>query len=274
MPVFLTTCPDSMEPGQGQTTSLHCDVMPLDQDQSTTFRPNVPVCIPARWDSTRLPGKLLATLANGKTVLQTTVETALRADCGPVFVLAADERIEVAARHFGVEVFRSIDPARNGSERIAEALRRGWLGIPTPPRVINLQGDAVGASAALLRAALNALDNCPGAELGTVAIPANSVQASGRTTVERDGLLGTNFSRKPLNNEEGLLLHVGIYAYNTASLLEVAMLPPSPREVEESLEQLRWVENGRGVGLTVAQASPAEAHAIDVLNDLQAQASA
>jgi 3-deoxy-manno-octulosonate cytidylyltransferase (CMP-KDO synthetase) len=237
--------------------------------QSNTFAGDVPVCIPARWAAKRLPGKLLAVMPDGRTVLQTTVDIARLAGCGPVIVLAADERIERAADRLGVEVRRSIDPARNGSERIAEALRRGWLGVPMPGRVLNLQGDAVGARPEFLKAALAALDACPHAALGTVAVPLGTENPDGRTTVRRDGLLAVDFSRRALTNPEGLLAHVGIYAYRSAALLDVAALEPRAREVEESLEQLRWLETGRTIALSVVQAPSLTAHAIDVAGDLQ-----
>ena len=246
--------------------------MTATHDQSTTFPEDVPVCIPARWGSKRLPGKLLAKLPNGKLVLEHAVETARSATNGRVVVLADDELIEEAARKLEVEVYRSIDPARNGSERIAEALRRGWLGTPMPTRVVNLQADAVGATPALLHSSLRALEQCPTADLGTVAIPAADSEARGRTTVQRDGPLGVNFSRIPLPNPEGLLLHVGIYAYCTAALLEVARAEPGRRELDESLEQLRWLETGRTIAVSIVDAAPEEAHAIDVATDLEALA--
>jgi 3-deoxy-manno-octulosonate cytidylyltransferase (CMP-KDO synthetase) len=244
--------------------------MAPDLPQSNISGAGVPVCIPARWAATRFPGKLLSTLADGRTVLETTVGIALAADCGPVFVLAADERIERAAAGLGVFVRRSIDPAGCGSERIAEALRRGWLGDPMPTVVLNLQGDAVGASPELLRAALAALEGCPEAGLGTVAVPAGPTSHPGRTTVLRRGCRAVDFAREPLHNPEGILLHVGIYAYRSASLLELATLPPGPRESAVSLEQLRWLEQGRAIGLKVVRAPAAEAHAIDSPKDIQA----
>jgi len=238
--------------------------------QSTISAAAVPVCIPARWDASRFPGKLLEALPDGRTVLETTIGLAVAADCGPVFVLAADERIERAAEGLGATVLRSIDPAGCGSERVAEALRRGWLGQPMPPVVLNLQGDAVGASPPLLRAALRALESSPEASLGTVAVPAGPSGAEGRTTVLRRGSEAIDFARHPLQNPEGLLLHVGIYAYRSGDLLRVADEMPGPRELAASLEQLRWLETGRTVGLCVADADSSQAHAIDTTADLEA----
>ena len=139
-----------------------------------------------------------------------------------------------------------------------------------PPVVLNLQGDAVGASPPLLRAALSALEECPGASLGTVAVPAGQGDTEGRTTVLRSGSEAIDFARHPLGIPGELLLHVGIYAYHSCSLLEVAGGRPGPRELAASLEQLRWLETGRTVGLFVAEAHSSQAHAIDKRGDLEA----
>ena len=132
-----------------------------DRPQSTTFEASTPVCIPARWAARRFPGKLLQTLPDGRSVLETTIDIAQRARLGPVLLLAADEDILAAASGWGCRIHRSSQPARNGSERIAAALEDGALGTPPPERIVNLQGDAVGASSELLAAALDALDRHP-----------------------------------------------------------------------------------------------------------------
>lgn len=230
--------------------------------------PTLPVCIPARWAASRFPGKLLQTVADGRTVLETTVSIAVAADLGPVYVLAADEKIEAAASQYGVRVLRSRRPARNGSERIAEALSEGWLGEPRPPRVLNLQGDAVGASPDFLGAALDALHDLPEATLGTVALRSSEAVGAGRVHVRAEGSEALDFSRRRLTSEGSTLLHVGIYAYHSATLVDIAARPMTPREKEESLEQLRWLESGERVGLRVLDAPVSGAHAVDSIADL------
>lgn len=207
-------------------------------------------------------------MADGRSVLETTVSIAVAADLGPVFVLAADEKIEAAASQYGVRVLRSRRKARNGSERIAEALSEGWLGEPWPSRVLNLQGDAVGATPDMLAAALDALNDLPEASLGTVALRSSESLTAGRVHVRAEGSEALDFSRKPLTPDGTSLIHVGIYAYRSETLLDIAARPMTPREEEESLEQLRWLESGKRVGLRVLDAPVSGAHAVDSIADL------
>ena len=243
-----------------------------DRPQSTTFEASTPVCIPARWAARRFPGKLLQTLPDGRSVLETTIDIAQRARLGPVLLLAADEDILAAASGWGCRIHRSSQPARNGSERIAAALEDGALGTPPPERIVNLQGDAVGASSELLAAALDALDRHPEATLGTVAVRHPGREAPGRVTVRVEDGLATDFSRRPLATADGLLLHVGIYAYRVDTLLEVAATRPTPRELEESLEQLRWLESGHRIAVTIVDGPGSLAHSIDSPEDLKLMA--
>ena len=193
---------------------------------------------------------------------------AVAADLGPVTILADDDRIEEAARRLpGVSVERSRGRARNGSERIAAAVRSGQLG--EPELLLNLQGDAVGAEPWLLRAALEALLADPEAELATVAVEAPIDQQDGRTTVAVEGGRALAFSRRALESSPGrTLLHVGVYAYRTGPLLEVSRLDLGPAERAASLEQLRWLENERPVAVAVVDGPPGLAHAIDRPSDL------
>ncbi len=226
---------------------------------------NAPICIPARWGATRLPGKLLR-LDRGEPVLRRTLRIAADSGLGPV-ILVADARIaEVAGAWAQVVVVD--EPVRNGSERIAAAVRRGL--IPGDGPIVNLQGDAVGARPDEVRAALQALVDDPGASLGTVAVGASAAEHAGRTTVQL-GTRATDFDRTPLPSGHpgsDLLLHVGIYAYRRARLLEITEREPSERERLRSLEQLRWLDAGDAVAVNVVSASPQVAHAIDRAEDL------
>jgi 3-deoxy-manno-octulosonate cytidylyltransferase (CMP-KDO synthetase) len=233
---------------------------------------SIPVCIPARWAARRFPGKLLQPLGDG-TVLSHTVDIALRAGIGPVRVLAADARIEAEARRIGVEVIRIDQTCRNGSERIAAALQTGMLGSPMPELVVNLQGDAVGVPPSALAATVAALTSDPGASLATCAVWAPPEEHCGRTTVTVSGGSAVSFSRQPLPPgtaaPNGLLLHLGLYAYRVPELLRVAASEPGLLEKRESLEQLRWLETGRSVALQVLPGLPSRAHAIDRPGDLR-----
>lgn len=239
----------------------------------------VPVCIPARWSARRFPGKLLAPWGD-TTVLEAVIATAEASGVGPVVVLAGDRQIKAGLEGKGTRVELVDAECANGSERIAAALRSGHLGTPTPEFVVNLQGDAVGATPALLRAALDALVARPEAGLATIATWSVDSDNRGRTTVQAHEGLALDFSRRalaphpvspPEGQHPGRLLHVGIYAYRTEELLSLAAQPAGPRESEESLEQLRWIENQHLVALHIEDGPASLAHAIDEPSDLQRQ---
>ena len=109
----------------------------------------------------------------------------------------------------------------------------------------------------------------PEAQLATVAVRGTPATASGRTTLLEDRGRALDFSRKTLTRSDGtVLIHVGLYAYRCSSLPEVVQLPPGPRELDEGLEQLRWMECGLPVAVVVAEGSPEWAHAVDRASDL------
>ncbi|MBJ96035.1 MAG: hypothetical protein CMP23_16345 [Rickettsiales bacterium] len=234
-------------------------------------QPTVPVCIPARWAASRFPGKLLQRLGHG-TVLSHTIARASAKAPGPVIVLADDHRIAEEARRTGCS-FRLIKgPFRNGSERIAGALEAGLLG-ELPEYIINVQGDAVGLPEEAAAQCLEALLQDPAASLASCAVSAPHAQHHGRTTVRIKNGRAESFSRQPLNPgptaSSDLLLHIGVYAYRTAALLELARRTPGPLELSESLEQLRWLENQHHIAIRVLDEVPAAALAIDRPHDLR-----
>jgi 3-deoxy-manno-octulosonate cytidylyltransferase (CMP-KDO synthetase) len=239
-----------------------------------TLSQTIPVCIPARWAAQRFPGKLLQPFGDG-TVLSHSIATATTAGIGPVDVLAADKQIEEEARRVGAIVHRVEGPWRNGSERIAAALRAGLLGDPLPQWVINVQGDAVGLPSGALGACVQALIDDPGVGLATCAVRGSLNDHQGRTTVTVSDGRALAFSRKPLpagvGRAESLLLHLGIYAYRVEDLLDMANNEPGPLEQHESLEQLRWLEHGQAIAVTVLDGPAARAHAIDRPHDLEAR---
>jgi len=206
-------------------------------------------------------------------VLSRSIGIATTAGIGPVVVLAADERIEDAARQAGAAVHRVEEPCRNGSERIAAALRAGLLGEPLPQLAVNVQGDAVGLPPAALAACVQTLINDPTAGLATCAVRGCLTDHQGRTTVTVSDGRALAFSRRPLPAEpdrtDSLLLHLGVYAYRVETLLKVADYEPRRLEREESLEQLRWLEYEHSVAVAILDEPPARAHAIDRPSDLK-----
>ena len=223
-----------------------------------------PTYIPARWAAARAPGKLLRRW-RGEPVLARAVRTAQEAGIGPVTVLAADERILEAARGWDLPVVAAFSPARNGSERIARAIADGL--VPHTAVALNLQGDAVGATAAVLRAALRALLEDPEVSLATAVVAAQT--GGGRTTAQLEGRRAVAFSRGELRTGAIVYRHIGVYAYRVEGLLEQVGASPGPQEFALSLEQLRWLEGGAPVAAAVVPGPPSLADAVDTTADFE-----
>jgi len=203
---------------------------------------------------------------DGGTVLGEAIRIGRGAGFGEVVVATDDDSIAAAAGAAGAAVARTSSEPRNGTERLAEALAAGALG--TPEVVVNLQGDAVGASSVVVRAAVAALER---ADLATVAVRSRVSRARGRTTVTADSGFAVDFSRDELSPGDGggaRLLHVGVYAYRVDALRRVAALPMAERERTESLEQLRWLDAGLPIALAIVDGDARLAHAVDERSDL------
>jgi 3-deoxy-manno-octulosonate cytidylyltransferase (CMP-KDO synthetase) len=196
-------------------------------------------------------------------VLVRAVKTAQAAGIGPVTILAGDDRILDAARDWGLPVEPAFFDVLNGSERIAQAIRRGV--VPRSATAINLQGDAVGAGPGAITAALSALLLDPEASLATVVVAAED--GGGRTTARLEGTRAVDFDRAELYSGGVVYRHIGVYAYRVDGLLERADAPPGPRELELSLEQLRWIEAGLPIAAAVVSGDADMAHAVDTPSD-------
>ena len=231
--------------------------------------------IPARFASTRFPGKPLA-LLGGKTVIQRVYEQALSV-LPEAYVATDDERIYQAVESFGGRAIMTRADHKSGTDRIEEAAEK----ISTDADVIiNIQGDKPFVQASQILT-LQRLFDAPETQIGTL----------GKRFEEMDAVINPNspkivcdlrgfalyFSRNVIPYIRGrepqdwidhypYLKHLGIYAYRREVLREVTSLPQSPLEVAESLEQLRWLENGYRirVGLT-----DVETVGIDTPEDLQ-----
>jgi 3-deoxy-manno-octulosonate cytidylyltransferase (CMP-KDO synthetase) len=203
--------------------------------------------IPARFGSTRLPGKPLLPIAGRPMIEHVYARVARARGLDRVVVLTDDERIARAVEGFGGEWEMTPADCASGTDRIAWAVRR-W----DAAAVINIQGDeplidpeGVSRVAAHLAAS-------PGDPIVTLATPAAPEELDDPSAVKvvlaRDGA-ALYFSRSPIpypRQQGGAapLKHLGIYGYQRQALLALAALPPSPLERSESLEQLRALENG------------------------------
>lgn len=212
------------------------------------------ILIPARYGSTRLPGKMLLR-ETGKYLVQHAHERALQAPGGPrVLVLTDDPRVEAAVRSYGGEVLRTRADHASGTDRCAEAARR-----LDEPIVVNLQGDEplIDAGDLARLAQCVAADEADLATLGyPFAAEADMVPPQVVKALRRPDGLAADFRRSapsPAERRQAEVLHhVGVYAFRRERLLDFAALPPSPREVAERLEQLRALENGWRVRVLTA----------------------
>jgi 3-deoxy-manno-octulosonate cytidylyltransferase (CMP-KDO synthetase) len=206
--------------------------------------------IPARYASTRFPGKPLAVLA-GKPMVQHVWERCVSASgVDRVIVATEDERIRKACAVFGAECEMTSADHRSGTDRVAEVARR----YPEYEIVLNVQGDEpaiAGEAIAKVAAALQE-SHCT---IATPVAPAQFQDVSNPNVVKvvfsqaGDALY---FSRAAIPyHRDGLpstrpeyLRHIGLYGFRREVLLKVAELPPSSLELAESLEQLRWLQAG------------------------------
>lgn len=231
--------------------------------------------IPARYASTRFPGKPLAMLG-GRTVIQRVYEQAT-AILDEAYVATDDERIFQAVEQFGGRAIMTRADHKSGTDRIEEAAEK--IGTQADV-IINIQGDEPFIQKSQIETLMHLFDE-PSTQIGTLGKRFESIEAamnpnSPKIVTDKRGF-ALYFSRSIIPYVRGkeqaewlqhfpYLKHLGLYAYRREVLQEVTQLPQSPLEIAESLEQLRWLENGFRirVGLT-----DVETVGIDTPEDLQ-----
>ena len=208
--------------------------------------------IPARYASTRLPGKPLL-FDTGRTMIQHVVEAASRATkLSRVIVATDDARIAEAVAKFGGEAVMTRADHPSGTDRVAEVA----AAIPGAGIIVNLQGDEPEITGHALDLVVSLLENDAEAMMATLATPIRDESVYRDPACVKVVCSSTGralyFSRSPLPyHRDGLpkegpfgYLHLGLYAYRRDFLLKLATLPPSPLEKAEKLEQLRVLEAG------------------------------
>ena len=217
--------------------------------------------IPARYASTRFPGKPLAVLG-GKTVIQRVYEQ-VSSLLDEVYVATDDERIFACVESFGGRAVLTRADHKSGTDRIEEAAEK--IGSDADV-IINVQGDEPFIQASQITTLMQLFD-APETQIGTLGKPFDSIEAvenpnSPKIVTDNRGF-ALYFSRSVIPYIRGIepadwfgqypfLKHLGVYAYRREVLKEVTQLPQSSLEKAESLEQLRWLQNGYRirVGLT------------------------
>lgn len=240
------------------------------------------IIIPARWASTRFPGKPLHLLA-GKPLIQHVWERCLQVSgVDRVIVATDDTRILEAAFDFGAEVALTSETHPSGTDRIAEVAKN----LRTTGILINVQGDEPFLDPQLVERLLEAMKADPRARMATAACPLSPEDCDNRNVVKVVRDLSGNalyFSRSliPCDRDGDVvparLRHIGLYAYRRPFLLKLVKARQTPLEKSEKLEQLRALEHGARIRVISAESvgpgidTPADALAAERL--LQSRAS-
>jgi len=202
--------------------------------------------IPARYGSTRFPGKPLA-LVGGVTMIERVVRRVQGSEAVDRVVVATDDkRIEDAVKSFGGEVVMTPVDCPNGTIRCHAAISHL---DPKPDAIINVQGDEPFVHPEQLKELVHLIRK-PGASIATLAIPMKPSDPGREDTNRVKVVRNLNgralyFSRSPIPHSEGpWLQHVGLYAFTTSALEAIIELHPTKLEERENLEQLRWLSHG------------------------------
>ena len=231
--------------------------------------------IPARYASTRFPGKPLAVLG-GKTVIQRVYEQASSV-LEEAYVATDDERIFDAVEAFGGRAVMTRADHKSGTDRIEEAAEKIGTNADV---IINIQGDEPFIQKSQIETLMQ-LFEVPETQIGTLGKRFETIDAalnpnSPKIVTDLQGF-ALYFSRSVIPFVRGqqqavwlekypFLKHLGLYAYRREVLREITKLPQSPLEIAESLEQLRWLENGYRIRVGITDV---ETVGIDTPEDLQ-----
>ncbi|SFR48365.1 3-deoxy-manno-octulosonate cytidylyltransferase (CMP-KDO synthetase) [Marinobacter daqiaonensis] len=242
------------------------------------------VVIPARFASSRLPGKPLADIG-GKPMIRHVYEQACRSRAGRVLVATDDDRILEACNSFGAEAVMTSPGHVSGTDRLQEVVR--ILGLEDSARIVNVQGDEPLIPPALIDQVAEALDRYPDAGIATlcerIERPADLFNPNVVKVVRDAEGYAHYFSRAPvpwfrdqwqpgqvpsaLPDDYIAWRHIGIYGYRASLLNRFVSWEPAPTETIESLEQLRALY--QGVRIHVSEAAQTPPAGVDTAADLE-----
>ena len=213
------------------------------------------VIIPARYASTRFPGKPLVDLA-GKPMVVRVCERAAQSGAAAVHVATDDERIAAAAKTHGFEVVMTRSDHASGTDRLAEAA--ALLRLDDQHIVVNVQGDEPLIEPKLIR---HVADRLGSADMATACHAIHDAASLANPNVVKVVMDATGhalyFSRSripyPRDGEAPCYRHAGIYAYRVGFLRRYAALAPAPLERAEALEQLRALWHGHRIAVVVSE---------------------
>ncbi len=236
--------------------------------------PHVAGIIPARYASSRLPGKPLALIA-GRPMIQHVYERCMTSPLlQSVCVATDDARICDAVQSFGGKAMMTRADHPSGTDRVAEAAEALGADI-----VVNIQGDQPFMHPDMIGEAVRPLLDDPNAEIATLMFRiVREADLSDPAVVKVVTDMAGNalyFSRSLIpyprqKNEHGVFEHVGVYTYRKDTLMRLTKLPPTPLECIESLEQLRWLQHGLRIRITESVIPDRDHHgfSVDTPDDL------
>jgi len=223
--------------------------------------------IPARYNSSRFPGKPLVTIL-GKSMIQRVYEQAKLSKLDAVIVATDDERIYNEVRSFGGDVQMTSDHHLSGTDRCVEVLNNIGKNYDI---IVNIQGDEPFIEPQQINQLIEAFTD-KDTRIATLAQPiekAEDLQNSNKPKVffdEEEWAISFDRIVRASFHKDTFYKHIGLYAFRPNTLKEIALLPPSPKEVELKLEQWRWLENGYAIKV---KTSPFDTYSVDTEEDLK-----
>jgi 3-deoxy-manno-octulosonate cytidylyltransferase (CMP-KDO synthetase) len=209
------------------------------------------IIVPARAGSSRLPNKPLLEI-NGKSLLARVFELAQSSRAKAIFIATDNEAIRDHAESIGATAIMTKENHISGLDRIAEAAN--ILGLSADARILNLQGDEPFMPLEIINSLTSNLSN--EFTIATACVPlvdSKAIKSPNEVKVVRSlSKRAMYFSRSVIPNEftssyDNYLKHLGIYAYENKTLQELSALQPTPNELQEKLEQLRFLDHGYNI---------------------------
>ena len=230
-------------------------------DQGKRRAVKIAIVIPARYGSTRFPGKPLAKIG-GRSMLSRVVDVARKVGGADIIVTTEDQRIADHAKEIGADCILTSESCPTGSDRVLEAIKKSGKAYDF---VINLQGDAPFTPASVISAMIAAFRKNPSIEVITPVHQLNwddldrlreskkttpfsgttaTIDAQGRALWFSKAIIPAIRKDDRTAKFSPVFQHIGLYGFKTATLEKFCALPQSPYEKAEGLEQLRLLENG------------------------------
>ncbi|CAN5318652.1 manno-octulosonate cytidylyltransferase [soil metagenome] len=251
----------------------------------TPLSPAPVIIIPARYQSSRFPGKPLVQIrgvdGTSKSLIERSIIAARQVPFAKIYVATDDDRIAQTAARAGADVLMTSRDCANGTERVAEALKS----LPyTPEFVVNFQGDALLTPANLVKDLVRHMAQDPECQVATVAVRCSSTAYKQLVEDQQHGRVGGTtavtdrynnalyFSKRVLPfwnpdavaDEPPFLLHLGLYAYRINALARYSVAPIPAIERSEGLEQLRFLVEG--IPVRILESEPPEWDVLELNN--------